>query len=113
MEEILVIILQVFFEFFLEFLIYAGLDLAAFGWKQGKDVGGGWIAAFCVAGAVIGGLTNLVHPRAFLPSQELRFINLVVGPFAAGAIAWAWTEWRRERGKPLEPRNHFHFAFWF
>ena len=115
MEEILIVILQAFFEFFLELILYVGLDLAAWGFRDEKDGGAGcgWIFVFMFLGAGLGALANWIHPKTLLPFAWMRIANLLVGPFL---VAWAsklWTEARKERGRNLVPANHFYFALLF
>jgi hypothetical protein len=117
MEEILIVILQLLFEFLLQLLMYGGLDLAAWtiGNKEDKTGAAGCLVMtiFFLIGAGVGGLANLIHPGAFLPYQWLRIANLLAGPVLAGGVSWLFADWRRRRGAHLVPWLHFWMAFWF
>lgn len=116
MEEILVVILQVFFEFMIELLIYAGLDFTA--WSIGKaeepgSVGCGAMVVFLLLGAGFAALANALHPRPILAYEWLRIANLLLGPPLAGAVSWLCADWRRRAGAKIEPSLHFFFALCF
>lgn len=113
MEEVLIVILQGLLELGLEFLIYAGLDLAALRGRSDEDQGCVIMVVFFSLGALLGGAANLIRPRLMLPYPWLRIGNLIVGPLVAGAASWYLTRWRQERGAKVLPGSHFLFAFWF
>src|SRR5439155_20238091 len=83
MEELLVLILQLLFEFVLQLLFYGGLDLAAWSvsGKEDKSGGVGFVVMFVffLLGAGLGVLANFVHPGAFLPYAWMRIANLLAG----------------------------------
>src|ERR1043166_2230278 len=100
MEELLVLIVQVIVEGFLELLIYGGLDLAAFSIRSNEKEGSYgcvMMVVFLVLGAALGGLANMIHPRSFLPYPWLRITNLIAGPILVGIASWLFAEWRRQR----------------
>ena len=117
MEEILVLVLQLFFEVVLQLLVYGGFDIAILateGTEKPGRVGCLMMLVFGLIGAGIAGLANLVHPGAFLPEPWMRVANLIVGPPLAGGVSWLFADWRRRRFEAkLVPSLHFWFAFWF
>lgn len=116
MEEILIIVLQLFFEFGLELLFWAGLDLTAWSIAREEKSGGvGCTLMFLVflIGAGLAAFMNWLYPRPLLPYDWLRIINLIAGPLLAGGAAWWFADWRRRRGAKILPSLHFWSAFWF
>ena len=116
MEEILILLLQLFFELGLELLIWTGLDLAAWSiTRQEKHgtVGCSAMFVFFLIGAGLGALMNWLYPRPLLDYEWLRIANLILAPVLVGGAAWLFAEWRRRRGAKLLPSLHFWFAFCF
>jgi hypothetical protein len=107
-EEVLVVILQGLVEFFLEFLIYVGLDFAAMSDERGCSKGCTVIGLMALAGVGLGALVNVIHPRPVLPLPWLRITNLIAGPIFAGALS-AVIARRRQR----DASTHFWMAFAF
>jgi hypothetical protein len=107
-EEVIAAVLQVFLEFFLEFLVYVGLDIVA--WRDNDDRTGGcvFLGLFALAGIGLGALVNWMHPTPMLPYPWLRLANLIVGPFLAGGVSVVIARWRNRT-----PLVHFWMAFCF
>ena len=113
MEELLIPLLQVFIEIFLEFLIYFGLDVATVRDDRGQLNGFSLSVIFAVIGGLLGGLATWIHPHTVLPFAWLRIANLIVGPLVAGLLS-AWiASWRQRRGRQRDPVLHFFMAFSF
>ena len=114
MEEVLIVILQLFFELLFQLLVYGGFDLLAW-WIDKHEKGLGCLAMliFALIGAGFGGIVNLIHPGTYLAYEWLRIANVIVGPLLAGWVSWLFAEWRRRRGAKLVPSLHFWFAFCF
>jgi hypothetical protein len=111
MEEVLVVVLQLLVEFFVEVLIYTGIDL---GWRRDDSrVGCSSLSLFLLFGGALGGLANVIYPRLLLPSEGLRVAALLAGPLAAGGLSWLVARWRKERGAAVVPDQHFATAFAF
>jgi hypothetical protein len=97
-EELLVAILQVVLEFALEMLVYIGLDAAAIRDDRSSRPGCALSVIFLVVGGLIAFLTNLIHPKPFLPFPGLRIANLVAAPFAGAGLSWLIARWRGRTG---------------
>ena len=108
MEEVVVALLQVFFEFFLEVLVYIGIDLLSIKDSKGRPHGCVIFPLFAVVGMGLGALVNWMHPRPVLPLEWLRVANLIVGPILAGGFSALVARWRQR-----EPWAHFWMAFSF
>jgi hypothetical protein len=110
-EEIAVVLIQGFLEFLLEFLFWFGIDLA---WSRDNGwLGFGRIVVFLLLGGFLAFLLNHAHARLLMPTDALRVAMLVVGPLAAGFLAWLIARRRRDRGREIVPGNHFVTAFCF
>jgi hypothetical protein len=108
MEEILVPILQLLVEFFLQMLFWGGLDVLSFRDKRGENQGCVLFGIFLGVGGLIGGIVTWIHPHPMLAYPWLRLTNLIVGPFVAGGLAWLIARWRKQ-----DPWIHVLMAFSF
>jgi hypothetical protein len=107
-EEVVAALLQVFLEFFVEFLVYVGLDIASYQTERGSTTGCLVLSLFALAGMALGAAVNWIHPHPILPLPWLRLTNLVVGPILAGGLSAAIARWRQR-----EPWVHFWMALCF
>lgn len=111
MEELAVVLIQAFVEFFLEFIVWFGVDLQ---WTRDDGwLGVGRVVFFLALGGVLGWVLNHAHTRLLMPNDGLRIAALVIGPLAAGGIAWWTARWRLRHGRAIVPLNHFVTAFCF
>ena len=94
MEEVLVVAIQIFFEFGLQIFSSPFVD---FGFGSRTDKGGfgskadqGCVIVFLhmALGGGLGWLSTLLFPKLLLPIAALRIANLFVGPLIAGGIAY-------------------------
>ncbi len=108
MEEIAAALVQVFLEFFLEFVVYVGIDVVSLQTERSRGYGCMLLGFMGLAGMALGGIVNWMHPQPVLPYLWLRLTNLVVGPVLAGGLSAAIA---RRRGR--EPWFHFWMAFSF
>lgn len=108
MEEILVPLLQVFFEFFLEMLVYIGIDFISMNDDRGRPNGCVVFGLFALVGMAIGGVVCWFHPHPVLYFAWLRLTNLIVGPILAGVLSYFIARWRQRDGW-----SHFWMAFSF
>ncbi len=82
--------LELLLELFGELIVEIGVASAADAWRlrRGFEASVLSVVGFAMAGAVVGGLTLLVFPRAVVHDETLRLIHLVTSPvIAAGALA--------------------------
>jgi hypothetical protein len=111
MEEILVVALQGLVEFFLEMLIYVGIDLS---WtRDDRGVGCGLPWLFLLLGGCLGALANLLHPRLLMPTEGMRVAALIAGPAAAGGLSWLVARFRQRKGYKVVPSSHVVTAICF
>jgi hypothetical protein len=68
---------------------------------------------FLLWGVLAGGLSLLVLPHSFIANPQLRPINLVVTPVAAGLVMLLLGKIRMRRGKLLMRLDRFGYAFLF
>ena len=115
MEELLVIILQVFFEFLLEMLLYFGLDFAADRAIERDGCSYGCVSyiVFAILGGLCGAGMNLMHPELFTPWPGARLAGLFIWPPFAGVIAYGMAYLWRYRAKSANHWPHFWNAFLF
>ena len=113
MEELLIPVLQILLELFLEFLFYFGLDVATVRDDRGQLNGFSLSVIFAIIGALLGGLATWIYPHTVLPFAWLRLTNLFVGPFVAGLFSCWIASWRQRCGRRRDPTLHFFLAFSF
>jgi hypothetical protein len=85
MEEIVVVFIQIFFEFGLQLFASPFVDFS-FGGRADK----GCVLVFIhmLLGGGLGWLSTLLFPKLLLPIAALRLANLFVSPLVAGGIAY-------------------------
>lgn len=112
MEEVLVLILQVTVEIF----INAGLPWPAEAAQNPKQPERDKILTMCLlwfCGGIVVGLASLaLLPRFIAGTQELRIITLVAAPVLSGFVAHAIATRRARSNANINPRNHFWQSFW-
>jgi hypothetical protein len=107
-EEIAAALVQVFIEFFLQFVVYFGIDVVSLQTERSRSYGCTILGLIALAGMALGGVVNWMHPQPVLPYPWLRLANLVVGPILAGGLSAAIARWRSR-----DPWFHFWMAFCF
>jgi len=114
-EEILVVLFQIFFEFLLQFFGSVPINFS-FGSARAERRWG-WLLLHAVVGGLLGALSTLLVPNLVLPYAALRIANLIVAPVLAGGIAYLFARWAKSRGHAFDPVAHFWhgvlFAFLF
>ncbi len=107
MEDVLAVVLQIFFEMVLQFFGWMPLDF-----PRGQDrTDRGWVLLHACVGGFLGFLSALIAPTLLLPLAWLRIANLVVAPFAAGGLAYLFARWTR--ANTYDSRDHFWHGFLF
>jgi hypothetical protein len=114
-EEIVVVIFQVFFELLIQLFGSSGIQ-----WATGNDkVDKGCLFVFLHAsvGGGIGWLSTVIAPQLILPYSWMRLGNLLVAPLVSGGISYGFATYAKSRGNDWDPPTHFlHgalFAFMF
>jgi hypothetical protein len=114
-EEVLVILFQVFFELVIQLLGSPGIWWAT-GYEK-IDKGCTYIILHACAGGFLGWISTLLAPNLVIPFLWLRYANLLLAPLASGAISYGFAFWAKSRGNNWDPHSHFlHgalFAFMF
>jgi hypothetical protein len=111
-----VIIIEFLLEFLLEFAGDLFMDLLIHGgsrvpWLNRAATRVLFAGILFGAGAVIGWFSLLFFPEAFVRSESLHGISLLVTPVLAGS-AMAAIGWIREsRGKPAAPVENFAYGY--
>lgn len=115
MEEILVVVFQIFFEVILQFFGSVPIDFSTR--SDRFDRGCGWFVLHAAIGGLLGFVSTLLAPQLLLPHAALRIANLLVAPLLAGGIAYLFARWAKSRGNAYDPIAHFWhgvlFAFMF
>lgn len=111
MEEVLVVALQLFFEFFLQLLGSGFLDAAS--GRGGKNDGCFYIFLHTIVGGGLGFVSTLVVPHLVIPFLWLRLLNLVVAPLVAGSISYGFASWAKSKGNDSNADSHFLHGFLF
>lgn len=112
MEEVLVVALQLFFEFFVQLLGSGLLDTASRG-TSAKNDGCFYILLHTVVGGGLGFVSTLIVPHLVIPFLWLRLLNLVVAPLVAGSISYGFASWAKSKGNAHDPDSHFLHGFLF
>ncbi len=110
MEEILVIVFQLFFELLINVLGSGLLDLVSRGTTAKTQEGCGVFVLHAGVGGGLGFLSTLLVPHLILPNLGLRLLNLVLGPIVAGGASYLIA---REVLKKPDGRTAFLHAFLF
>jgi hypothetical protein len=115
MEELLVLILQFFFEFLVQLLAYCGVDFAAHRTSERGGCGYGCVSfvVFALIGGLFGAVMNLMHPGLIIPWPGARVAGLFIWPPFAGVIAYGIAYCWRYRGRSANLWPHFWNAFCF
>lgn len=115
MEEILVVVFQIFFEVLLQFFGSVPLNFSTR--SDRLDRGCGWVLLHGAVGGLLGFVSAFLVPKLLLPHATLRIANLIVAPLLAGGIAYLFASWAKSRGNDYDPLSHFKhgvlFAFMF
>jgi hypothetical protein len=97
-EDLLIILLQFFFEVVLQVLAELPWDLFV-GTRHkssSHEAGPGtWIFLSLAAGAGAGGISLLLFPTTLLHSSTARMANLIVAPVVSGVVSYGF--WRKKR----------------
>ena len=110
MEEVLVVILQLFFELLINVLGSGLLDVASRSTSAKSQEGCGIFLLHAAIGGGLGFASTLIAPHLFLPYPWMRLLNLAVGPVIAGGVSYLIA---REVLKKPDGSGHFLHAFLF
>ena len=104
------VILQVFFQALAE----AGLHMFKRPDAPEKEANP-WLLSFgyVTLGAIIGGVSLLIHPGSLIQVDWLRKVNLVLGPVAGGLGMALIGAWRKKRGQTTIQLDRFTYGFVF
>lgn len=117
MEEIVVLILQVFFEIFFNAIISLPFDwLFSSRYSElGQENIKGCLypILFIAVGAGCGWVSLLILPKLLIVFPALRLVNLIFAPLMAGGMSVYLASWRQKEGKLEFGLLHFFNAFFF
>ena len=111
MEEVLVVVFQIFFEVVLQSLGWLPLEFSSRSDRGGR--GCGWLVLHAVVGGLAGFVSALVFPNLLLPFAALRVANLIVAPLVVGGLGYLFARWRQARGRAADGWAHFWHGFLF
>jgi hypothetical protein len=115
MEQLLVLIIEVFFEILLNVLGNGLFDWPTQGRarsRQGESIVLPCICWFLFA-AFLGWLSLFVAPHALIALPALRMANLVLAPVVTALISWWIADWRSHWHGNITPRYYLWKSFWF
>lgn len=116
MEEIVVLILQVFFEAFFNAIISLPFEWL-FSTRYSDNVqnvkGCLFPILFIVVGAGCGWVSLLILPNLLIAIPALRLVNFIFAPLMAGSMSVYLASWRQKEGKLEYGLFHFFNAFFF
>ncbi len=115
MEQLLVLIVEVFFEILLNVLGNGLFDWPTQGRarsRQGESIVLPCFLWFLFA-SFLGWLSLFVLPHALITVSALRMANLLVAPAVSAAIAWWIADWRSYWHSNITPRYYLWKSFWF
>ena len=115
-------LIQIFFEFFVEFVLQIGIEvlvelglrrLSVTSWEHENFNTTLAVLMYFALGVLLGWFSTLVFPHAFIRSSRLHGISLIVTPTLAGltmaAIGWL----RARRGSSRIRLDTFAYGFIF
>ncbi|HEX6044081.1 MAG TPA: hypothetical protein VFZ22_06300, partial [Pyrinomonadaceae bacterium] len=105
---ILELLLQLFGELFIDFLIHAGARVPWIN-RIGSNLLAGGI--LFVVGAIVGVLSLIYFPKAFVRSESLHGISLVITPVLAGLAMELIGRIRRRQRKLVIRLENFWYAY--
>ncbi len=109
MEELLILLLQVFGEVLFQILGSGLLDLLTWAWDAEDSPpsrGCTLVLIMLVLGGLLGWLTVWLVQHTLLPWGWLRMMNLVVGPLLSAWVSWRIARWRQNQGHDTDPKLH-------
>jgi hypothetical protein len=114
MEDLIIAILQGFFEFVLEIFSFTPFDLipSSGSWRQSESLWGKCFAWFII-GCGLAAISMLFLKRTWISHPVLRIANLALAPITSAFISEAIARRRSKHNEFIIPRNHFWQAFWF
>lgn len=116
MEEIVVIILQVFFEIFFNAIVslpFEWLFSTRYADNEQNIKGCLFPILFIAVGAGCGWVSLLILPKLLIAIPALRLVNLIFAPLMAGGMSIYLASWRQKEGKLRHAPLHFLNAFLF
>jgi hypothetical protein len=112
-EEVLVVVLQVFFELGIQLLGAPGIDFSISS-SDKHERGCGWVVLHTFLGGLAGWVSTLIFPKLLLTHVALRIANLVIAPLVAGGLSYWAADWMRKKADTWTPFWHgFAFALVF
>jgi hypothetical protein len=112
MEEILVLVFQCFFEFFIQIVGSGILDGIGRTTTSKREDGCAILGLHIFFGGGLGWLSTLIAPKLVLPYVALRIANLIVAPLVAGAVSYLIASRVLKDGK-ASGTGHFVHGFLF
>jgi hypothetical protein len=107
-EFILEVLLELFGEFFVELFIRAGANIP---WVNKAATNLLTALVYFGIGAFIGWVSLWVFPKAFVRSESLHGISLVITPLLAGLVMAAIGWIRTQQGKLATQIERFSYGF--
>ncbi len=118
MEFILEIIVQCFFEFFLQLIVEVLSECGFHSFKNrfgNKPLSNPWVASavYLVLGLIIGAASVVIFRNSFIHSPTIRLANLFLTPILVGGCMALIGWFRRKREQELIRLDQFGYGFLF
>ena len=115
MEQLIVVIIEVFFEILLNVIGNGLFDWPTQGRarsRQGESIVLPCVCWFLLA-SFLGWVSLFIVPHALIALPALRIANLAVAPVVSALIAWWIADWRSHWHTNITPRYYLWKSFWF
>ena len=113
MEELLIVLLQFFFETLINILVYWPFE--AIDWPESTKSSAIWPACMIlfVSGNALAGLSLIFFGHSLIAWPALRMANLLISPLLSGWLFRTKARYHAQKDMTIEPPDHFWPAFWF
>ncbi len=117
MEEIILVLFQVLFEFLGEVFSSSLLDLFDFDARSqaSSKPTSPWLICFVcfLVGALLAWLSLLIFPHTWLHAPGLRIANLILAPLGSAALGYYLAQRRSLTHAEVRPKENAWQSFWF
>lgn len=114
MEDMLIVIIQVFFEGILQSLTFMPFDWGSRNrtTPESASIYGQRILWF-IGGCVVALISLLIIPFTLIQTAPLRMVNIILAPTASAFLSESIAKDRSQANGYIVPQNHFWQAFYF
>ena len=112
MEELLVLLIQGFFELVMFVISVFPVELFMYSWERDED-NRTFLKCFLLLlfGLALGGISVMVFPKSIISQSWLRVATLLLAPMAAGLASKTLAEYVSRKKDDVWPKRHFWYSF--